>query len=147
MSAYVVSHDHIDALLTFAVAQRVTFPSAEGHSITITRDNATEIGQILLMRNILSVAHRYAQAADTGPADTYRFRPWIEAPSALGIMKGCSSLDYQSCERPDWAFTMAYRIICAIRDWACSGLPGWSDAPGWSFSRPAKPRFRVVAAS
>ncbi len=40
MSAFIVGHDHIDALLTFAIDRRVSYWNAQARNrVTITREN------------------------------------------------------------------------------------------------------------
>jgi hypothetical protein len=79
MSAFVVSHDHIDALLTFAEFRRLDLSH-----IVRTRD-LSKTGQLLLAENERSVYHRYPDCS--GPDDLpgkigeeaigYRYRPFI----------------------------------------------------------------------
>ena len=60
MSAYIVDHDHIDALLDYAIQQQVRYVVRETNSIVeIDAKNATEIGRILLTENERSVRARY----------------------------------------------------------------------------------------
>lgn len=146
MSAYIVDHDHIDALLSFAIQHGVTY-TANDSFVEITKSNATEIGRILLDENERSVRHRYPGCApDELPgtigqnAALYKFRRWpamVPLP-ALSILKACDSLDYQSCETDDYRQSLAASITNAIRNYAISRLPGYEDSPGWSMSRPVK---------
>lgn len=146
MSAFVVGHDHIDALLTFAMSGRHGSASyrANGRRVYITRENATEVGRILLTENERSVYHRYPDCgpgSDNTPgtigedAQTYEFRAWVGALSAVSIIKGCSCFDYQACETDDYEDSLAAEIIRGIRDHALSRLPGYDEAPGWEFDR------------
>lgn len=66
MSAFIVSHDHIDALLTFAKLHRVAYYVPQsicnkpgGTRVTIDDDTVSEVGRILLDENERSVRHRY----------------------------------------------------------------------------------------
>lgn len=151
MSAFVVSHDHIDALLSFA-SKRDTYGTVSyyvketGRRVDITTENATEVGRILLTENERSI---YARYTDCRPGDdnkpgtigedeaNYAFRPWpFNAPlSAVSILKACSCFDYQACETDDYEDSLAATIIEAIRGRAINRLPGYDDAPGWEFSR------------
>jgi hypothetical protein len=147
MSAYVVGHDHIDALLTFATADDpqsfgpISYRlEPTGNRVEITTLNATEIGRKLLTENERSVNHRYPGDDDLPgtigeEAAGYTFRPWAKAPDAIAILKGCDCFDYQACETDDYRASDAFRIIDAIRARAISRLPGYTNAPGWEFRR------------
>jgi hypothetical protein len=148
MSAYIVGHDHIDALLTFASAddERSFGPVSywlepTGNRVEITERNASEIGRALLAENERSVGHRYPGDAPGDlpgageDAAAYTFRPWAEVPPALAVLKGCDCFDYQACESDDYRSSDAYRIINAIRHRAISLLPGYENTPGWEFRR------------
>jgi hypothetical protein len=151
MSAFIVSHDHIDALLTFASMRNIQgtvsyFVKETRKRVDITALNATEVGRILLTENERSV---YARYTDCGPgkgnapgtlgedAETYTFKPWPwnATLTPASILKACSCFDYQACETDDYRETLAYTIIDAIRHRAIASLPGYDDAAGWEFSR------------
>jgi len=146
VSAYIVDHDHIDALLSYAIQHEVRYV-ANGACIEIGKANATEIGRILLDENERSVRHRYPGCdADELPGTIgqnsaiYKFRRWpalVPLP-AMTILKACGGFDYQACETDDYEQSLAAIIIRAIRSYAISRLPGYSDSPGWSLSRPVK---------
>lgn len=154
MSAFVVSHDHIDALLSFA-SMRYTYGPVSyyvketGARVTITEENATEIGRILLTENERSIYARYPDCKpgndDSRPgtigedATSYNFTRWpLTSPlTAVSILKGCSCFDYQACETDDYEQSLACTIIEAIRQRAIGRLPGYDEAPGWEFDRPA----------
>lgn len=141
MSAYIVSHSLIDALLTFAIRDKVGYyVAATKQRIDITLDNATEVGRILLTENERSVYFRYddltANSKDKPgtigeDAQTYEFSARAGNIPAIVILKACSCFDYQSCETNDYEGSLAFTIINAIRASATSDLPGWSQARGW----------------
>jgi hypothetical protein len=143
MSAFIVGHDHIDALLTFAVSRGGSchgtasfYDENRSERIYITEENATEIGRILVAENERSVAHRYNETP--GSAADYRFKRWLALPlSAVSVLKGCDCFDYQACETEDYEASPAKTIIDSIRRAAIHRLPGYEDAPGWGFRRPA----------
>jgi hypothetical protein len=149
MSAFVVSHDHIDALLTFADRKRLKDRLA--WYVTKSHDTSgmtwTDIGRILLAENERSVCHRYP---DCVPGDApgkigeeaigYRFRPFekfIHMPHitlCVWIIKACNCFDYQACETDDYEQSIAHSIIEAIRNDAINCLPGYDAAP-WGIDR------------
>lgn len=153
MSAFIVSHDHIDALLTFAKLHRVSYYVPQsicnkpgGTRVDITRDNATEVGRILLTENERSVRYRYPRSGDDLPgtigenAATYSFREFSElhrlqhGTKCAWILSGCRCFDYQACETDDYDQTLAHLIIEAISAAAVRALPGMDDAP-WEINR------------
>lgn len=135
MSAFIVSHDHIDALVTFAALHRVNV-YREGKRLEIRTQNAEEIGRILLDENVRSVCERYGSgisAAEKNAAATYRFRMFLHVP-AVAIAKACDCFDYQACETDDYETTLAAAIIREIRAAAIRALPGYEQA-AWEITR------------
>ena len=58
MSAYIVDHDHIDALLSYGIEHDVRYVVRESNAcVNISRTNATEIGRILLDENERTVRY------------------------------------------------------------------------------------------
>ena len=58
MSAFIVSHKHIDALVSAMLDARMSY--WDGHNrVYVTRANAEETGRILLSENVRSVLYRY----------------------------------------------------------------------------------------
>jgi len=151
MSAYIVGHAHIDALLTFATSKRYgrgVVYTANETLIEINCDNASEIGRILMTENERSVRHCYPNdAAGDLPgaigedSANYEFIPFDERPTPVSVLKGCDCFDYQACETGDYGSSIACAIIEAIRKRAILCLPEYDDAPGWDFTRkkPAAP--------
>jgi hypothetical protein len=141
MSAFIVGHDHIDALLTYAVDRRTSYWTGKAR-IDITRATAEEIGRILLMENELSVRHRYPDDAPGDlpgtigeNAETYKFRPFMARLTPVVILKACNCFDYQACEHDGYRASMAWKIVDAIRHQAINDLPGYDGADGWDITR------------
>ncbi len=146
MSAFIVSHDHIDALLTYAIQNQISFWNPEEKTrTTIMRDNAEEIGRILLQENETSVRYRYNDFdTDDLPgtvgetAATYAYRPFFSFPRALtavGVLKAVQCLEYQSCEHPEWEASLAWRICQDLKSSAIHDLPNY-DRAEWEINRP-----------
>jgi zincin-like metallopeptidase len=58
MSAFIVSHKHIDTLASAMLDTHMSY--WDGHNrVYVTRDNAEEVGRILLEENVRSVLYRY----------------------------------------------------------------------------------------
>ena len=136
MSAFIVGHAHIDALLTYAVAKRLYFYDPEAAEARhITAQTADEIGRILLLENERSVAYRYPGTNDLPgtigeEANAYAFHYFTGPMSALQAIKAARCLDYQSCEHPEWEASLAKRIVDAIIVTAVADLPGY-DKTAW----------------
>lgn len=155
MSAFIVSHDHIDAILTYAIQRRMSYWNPELHTRpTIDRASATEIGRILLEECERSVSYRYpGDSPDQLPgkigerAASYAYRAYFHmAPTPGGQLRACGSLnavqcikavnclEYQSCEHPGWEASLAHRICQDIKAAAVHDLPGY-DAAEWEINR------------
>jgi hypothetical protein len=145
MSAFIVGHDHIDALLSFCFQRVGGYQSAvsyyfDGARHDITRETVTETGRILLAENERSVNHRYPGDDGESEAALYTFKAWPFPLTAVSILKGCDCLDYQSCEHDGWEASRAFAILRAIRHRAIHGVPGYDDAGGWEFRRTTEQR-------
>lgn len=141
MSAFVVSHKHINALLTFASRARYGCAVYFNHALVFDlKDPAAcqQAAEILLAENVRSVNHRYPDTvghpenlpgvlAENGQAIV--FRPVYPMISPLVALKACSCYDYQACETDDYPTRLAAKIIDTIRHNAISRLPGYDEAP------------------
>lgn len=148
MSAFMVSHDHIDALLTFAKDKRMQ----DRLSYFVNRRAEgplewTAIGRVMLAENERSVCHRYSDCVPGNlpgkigeEAIGYRFRPFEKfihmafTQKCVWIIKACDCFDYQACETDDYEESIAYKIIRSIRAEAVRCLPGYDEAP-WGIDR------------
>ena len=147
MSAFVVSHDHIDALLTF-VRYEQDLQERLGHYANLGRAaDLTDIGRVLLKECIRSVKSRYPDCTDddlpgkTGEtAETYYFKtfdPFVRMPLAnkvAWVIKACHCYDYQSCETDDYEQSLAHKMIRSIEARAISSMPYYEAAP-WEINR------------
>lgn len=149
MSAWIVSHAHIDALLTFVEQEKISLPlsGTPTDAIAIKGGGATAIGRILLAENLRSVLHRYPNdTEETCPGTEgetvagYTFKPFKDLPNmpsgqaCVWVLKACHCLDYQCCETDDWKETQAFRILETIESAAIRRLPGYNEAP-WGINR------------
>src|SRR3954465_2563656 len=104
MSAFIVSDQHIHAIVSFAVmcqarTNSTAFYGTRKHTDLREPADRTKLGQLLLKENYKSVGHRYREADDF--SGDYRFKQ-VTVPSAVEMLKLLSCLDYQSCEHPDY---------------------------------------------
>jgi hypothetical protein len=142
MSAFIVSHDHIDALLSFAKDKRMLKQIA--YYVQPSKADKlgwTDIGRVLLAENDRSVCHRYSDCTPGGEEVAgYGFRyfePFIHmahTKKCVWIIKNCDCFDYQACETDDYDQSTAHRIIAAIRGAAIRCLPDYEAAP-WGIDR------------
>jgi hypothetical protein len=129
MSAFIVSHDHIDAILAgYAKARKSYEPK-------LSIAQLTELGQLLLIENSRSVAYRYNEPVNENWR-SYIFDitclQKVPVPVIAQQLKLCSCLEYQSCERPDYEESDAYKLLERIRGDLISALPGY-DAGPWEY--------------
>lgn len=96
MSAWIASDKHI-ASFVFKCAN--------------SSDDKQAIANLLKKANIRSVNYRYDERTKITPCDLNQVQEitWEEA-----CMLG-ASLDYQSCQRPDWENSKAYHLLNRLR--------------------------------
>lgn len=97
MSCWIAEYEHIDLVVSAMIEA--------GEPAAV---RPTELGLYLLRENVTSFEHRYAEnvtddekAEHVASRRAYRFtpRPNVHWPS---VMLAAQSLDYQSCEHPEW---------------------------------------------
>lgn len=133
MSAYVVSHRHINAILTFANRANARLCAGVMRYDASNVEDLQRMAEILYAENVRSVNYRYRQPASLpGIVDeTERdivFNFVRDAFSPVDILRLCECYDYQACETPDYEASAAARIVNAIRHEAIRALPGYSNA-------------------
>ncbi|MDP9792586.1 hypothetical protein J2S43_001098 [Catenuloplanes nepalensis] len=129
MSAWIVSRDHLDLLLSAALAWELTVP-----------EQADATGRTLWKENLVSVAYRYPADRDgtrPGPADfrdhhvnTYRFARYPGRADPEVVAAAAASLAYQSCEHPEWPESAACRWVTNLREQASQRVPAYVAAHG-----------------
>lgn len=151
MSAFVVSHMHINALLTFADNKRML--NEIGYGVDRNKQFTwTDIGCILLAENERSVLYRYPDCVETDKPGTigeeaidYRFKTWQQAFTlqhdklCVWIIKACDCYDYQACETDDYPQSIAHGIIERIRAKAIRSLLAYDEAP-WGIDKDESPQ-------
>ncbi|NUR03765.1 MAG: hypothetical protein HOY79_46825 [Streptomyces sp.] len=135
MSAFVVTKEHIDALVTVGLPRpgetgSVRWQDPIDPTVThrLSRETADRAGSLLWQENRVSVNHLYR---DGDPVDAeYQFqRAWHEPVVALKLI---DCYEYQSCEHDRWKESQAKRLCDQLRKLAVSKLPGYEEAP-WGF--------------
>ncbi len=129
MSAFICSPDHISALVRFACVNKVTF-YVGNPSRSLGAGNEQEIVDILYAENVTSVNYRYSHH-EQEPTTGCVYNPNAKRISPVEAIKLASSLDYQSCEHPEWESSIAHEIVESIKSEAIRRLAGYDAAP-WS---------------
>lgn len=117
MSAWTVSQDHIDLLVT--AAMRMAGWNERYINIPATADL---LGQDLWKENFKSVNHRYSERKRTpayhwtpvGEVQEEKLRPEV----LVQIVHAADCYDYQTCEHPTWSDSKAYWASRAVKAWA-----------------------------
>jgi hypothetical protein len=140
MSAFVVSKEHIDTLVSVAIqlAPRRAIYTREHGNINV--HNADEIGQVLHSENVKSVNYRYQGSAHIAPTidDEYRYtRRRLDVlhdivdtrvRNIAQAFKAIRCYEYQSCEHPGWEGSEAKWFCDALSAQLMNALPGYGDA-------------------
>lgn len=130
MSAYVVSNNHINAIVRFMDAKKNNQFANFGRWLFKLYDPAAignAIGKELLKENVRSVNYRYNEKG-RAPKFVYDATPAPVAP--IEMLKLINCLDYQSCERNDWHKSTANLILSAIKVSILEDLAGLNDHSG-----------------
>ena len=134
MSAFIVTHKHINALVTFGARRRepLTIVLPDGERLDFNKPaDLQRAAEILLEQNWRSVQANYPHRTIVAEAITYGHEPVLGPNFLVAILKLCDCYDYQACETDDYPLTAAHRIIDRIRGTAIDMLPGYSEAK-WS---------------
>src|ERR1700678_1161010 len=143
MSAWVVSHHHIDLLVSAAIDHAVSFKSLDiGALETATENNAQALGLMLWTENVRSVVYRYNLAGSEEERDylsaltAYRFRRYsnVRASAAASAL---ACYDYQACECPDYRETVAAFFVSRLEQ-AVGEKPSGYDSEPWGFDSEAQ---------
>lgn len=145
MSAWIVSKQHIDALVDAGYDTRRDHSVRWYHggtSYELTAENRDAVGQMLWQECHASVAHRYDDTDDgklPGPIGLTRatIAAYTHTPATLGerlaipaLLKQISCYEYQSCEHDGWEASQAHAFCTALRHHLIGKLPGY-EAADW----------------
>ncbi len=119
MSAFVVSYDHINAIIDYAKIHCIHLPVSAASDaplgMIVTVEHGQAVGECLISENLASVSYRYRMDARADNAwHDYRYVPHNRIISHRQAMQAVSCLDYQSCEHPEWETSHACKILRAI---------------------------------
>ena len=124
MSCFVVPDFHIDALVSWAVANHA---SAFIHDLT-PRELAAE----LHLANCAAYRERYGEAP--GESYTFTMRPEVHAMPAVQVLKACECFDYQASSWSKYYGSPAQLAVDRIRTRAIALVPGYRAAD-WTLEK------------
>jgi hypothetical protein len=135
MSAWVVSHHHIDLLVSAAIDYGVYVRLLNiGPVEKATEENAQAIGLMLWTENVRSVVYRYNLAGSEeergylSALNGYSFRRY-SGLRASAVVSAVACFDYQACECPDYRETAAAFFVRQLQQ-AVGGHPaGYDNEP------------------
>jgi len=122
MSAFIVSHNHIDAIITWACHRNMRAGS-------YSPGGEQEAGAVLYRANVENVNRLYAHRNEQADPDAYTFNFDAKKRTPVEVLKLCTCLAYQSNDSDDWAGSQAERIIETIKEKSIAELPGYAAAP------------------
>lgn len=135
MSAWIVSKEHIDALVQAAL---IPTPHARD-GIIADPDDAHVVGRMLWSECHRSVRSRYPGDADgalPGPTGltwaeitAYTYTPPSAPLPPVVVLKNLDCYEYQSCEHDGWTASEARKFCDRLRDHVIKLLPGYEAAP------------------
>jgi hypothetical protein len=145
MSAFVVSKEHIDAIVAAAMpsgAQEGCYWYRGGNGKYADYTNADEIGRMLWDECVRSVSYRYpdndplpggAYFDDGTPESEAYVFPLLKAPKLepVAALKAIQCYEYQSCEHPGWDTSEAKTFCSYLIEHLIQKLPGYAEA-AWS---------------
>jgi len=157
MSAFVVSHSHIDLLVetamfgpagtrrnwhTFTYYHRTPNEPdlSAGRERTIRPGDyaaANRLGQLLLNENVSSVNYRYPGDPELPADESYQCRTTARL-SAVDVLMALDGYEYQSCEHPGWRTSEAHSFTDALRRALIGHLPGYSESDCWAIPETAQ---------
>jgi hypothetical protein len=118
MSCFVVPDFHIDALVSWAVANHA--------GAFIDNLSPRELAAELWLANATAYNCRYGEVV--GESYTFTMRPEVHTMPAVQVLKACACLDYQCSDWTDYPGSVAQRAIERIRDHAIVYIPGYRAA-------------------
>lgn len=164
MSAFMVSQDHLDAIISLALWGPSAGQGTGSHhwhrprwfavpptaamdlhtiqqiSRTIDQHNPDQVGQMLCDANMRSLRARYDDADASGMipdwASAYHYRASLFAvrPSPVEGLKLIACYRYQASECPDWRDAEAASFCDSLEHALIACLPGYDRAP-WEWRR------------
>ena len=134
MSCFIVSNNHINALLTFANSNMSKIIINNDKYLLFLCDQVDDLqslAQLLLDENYRQYNIRYRNEGGEAPEVNFEF--FKKNQSLIEIIKACQCLQYQYAESDDYNQTDAYLIVEQIKTTALmkylNGLSEYEKAP------------------
>lgn len=118
MSCFIVPDFHIDALVSWAVANHA--------SAFIDGRTPWELAAEMHRANCFAYGERYGELV--GEEYRYTFRPEVHAMPAAQVLKAVACLEYQCSDWTNYPGSVAQRALERIRDHAITLVPGYRAA-------------------
>ena len=126
MSAFICSHQHINAIIRWASRHKLTMYYGNPSRRWRVAGNEQATAELLYSENVASFNHRYLDHKSNNSGIVYdAFAPDLQA---IEVIKACNCLNYQSCEHPGWEASLACQLLTKIQDAAVNNLPGYEAA-------------------
>jgi len=100
----------------------------------LTKDNADEVGRMLLKENYKSVYHRYDEVPTVQLEEPYQFNRIKGNIDPIQVLKGIDCYEYQSCEHPSWRESEAHNFCESLRSMAIHNLKDYEEAE-WEITK------------
>ncbi len=120
MSCFVVPDFHIDALVSWAVANHA--------AAFIDGLDPRGLAAEMYWANCTAYRDRYGYDQEVGGDYTFTMRPEVHDMPAVQILKACSCFDYQASSWSEYQGSPAQRAVERIRDHAITFVPGYRAA-------------------
>lgn len=118
MSAYIVTEDHINVIVSFFVTpvidDRLWLKVNDEYNY-MDENTSSKVAEILYNQNVRSVNYRYNDKQGNEHFE-FEYIPQASQKYSVGEIAGAlDCLEYQSCETDDYHQTEAYDIITMMR--------------------------------
>jgi len=140
MSAFLVKHETIGLIAKYAFDADI-LQYGQCYDIQHEFNTLDKVATILAQENLDSVSYRYNSEPEV-PEDQFYIaacklaakeaNPRHDPTNSVDMAKTLNCLEYQSCERPDWYQSLAFKILTACREQLLRNMPGYESAEGWS---------------
>jgi hypothetical protein len=126
MSCFIVSDEHLSAILQFCKAH--TGPRTEDFNGTSTPEELTAVGRQLQQVNAAAFRCRYSgRHAEDLPTEDYAYtEPTTPPVSAIAFIKLVDALAYQCSDWTDWDASMHRSLLDQWQRKALHRLPGFT---------------------
>lgn len=125
MSAYIVTDEHLNYLVSYGSIKRVTYWDEKTQTHNEIYESEQKVFNLLFRANVDSVNARYRENTPPMPG---RFKLMLENFDPVQVLKSCACFNYQACEVDNYDDTLAAKVIENIRHKAINSLPGYEKA-------------------